>query len=203
MPVQEVLPESGSSKRGKGVAVTADEWRSASRRRPGESSTGNGVVVIAAITSCPHFNPRMGARPWQNAVKRGSGQALGQTSLARAPMCQSVPSIRRGLARLDSAFNVVGYAARPDRQQRPLAGHISKAIDDGELVAVQRLSGTATSRSRIPRRSRQLSGHKPWSSLTRWQVASNDFATGRSARIKLARDVFLKDIWPCQRVAHP
>jgi aconitate hydratase len=207
---KKVLPEllAQAKKKAKGVAVTADELatRVASTHRGESFDLTNGSVVIAAITSCTNTsNPyvMLGAGLLaKNAVEKGlQVKPWVKTSLAPGSKVVTQYLTQAGvLPSLEQLhFNVVGYGCTTCiGNSGPLPETISKAIGDGELVAVSVLSGNRNFEGRVSPDVRANYLASP-PLVVAYALAGRidiDFATEALGRDKEGKDVFLKDIWP-------
>jgi aconitate hydratase len=207
---KKVLPElvAQAKKKAKGATVTPEEL---AMRVPttldGKSfDVGNGSVVIAAITSCTNTsNPyvMLGAGLLaKNAVEKGlQVQPWVKTSLA--PGSKVVTQYLTAAGVLPSLetlhFNVVGYGCTTCiGNSGPLPESISKAIGDGELVAVSVLSGNRNFEGRVSPDVRANYLASP-PLVVAYALAGRidiDFATEPLGKSNDGTDVFLKDIWP-------
>jgi len=207
---KKLLPElvAQAKKKAKGVTATAEELAT----KVPTSLDGanfdlvNGSVVIAAITSCTNTsNPyvMLGAGLLaKNAVEKGlSVQPWVKTSLAPGSKVVTQYLTAAGvLPHLEQLhFNVVGYGCTTCiGNSGPLPDTISKAIGDGELVAVSVLSGNRNFEGRVSPDVRANYLASP-PLVVAYALAGRidiDFASEPLGRGKDGKDVFLKDIWP-------
>jgi len=207
---KKVLPElvAQAKKKAKGAAVTAEEL---AMRVPtsldGQSfDVGNGSVVIAAITSCTNTsNPyvMLGAGLLaRNAVEKGlQVKPWVKTSLAPGSKVVTQYLTQAGvLPSLEQLhFNVVGYGCTTCiGNSGPLPEPISKAINEGELVAVSVLSGNRNFEGRVSPDVRANYLASP-PLVVAYALAGRidiDFASEPLGKDREGNDVFLKDIWP-------
>ena len=158
---KKVLPElvAQAKKKAKGAVVSTEELAAkVSTTLDGESfEVRHGSVVIAAITSCTNTsNPyvMLGAGLLaKNAVEKGlSVKPWVKTSLAPGSKVVTKYLTQAGvLPSLEKLrFNVVGYGCTTCiGNSGPLPESVSKAIGDGELVAVSVLSGNRNFEGRV------------------------------------------------------
>ena len=207
---KKVLPElvAQAKKKAKGATVTPEELAT---RVPtsldGQSfDVGNGSVVIAAITSCTNTsNPyvMLGAGLLaRNAVQKGlQVKPWVKTSLAPGSKVVTQYLTQAGvLPSLEALhFNLVGYGCTTCiGNSGPLPEPISKAIGDGELVAVSVLSGNRNFEGRVSPDVRANYLASP-PLVVAYALAGRidiDFANEPLGKDKQGNDVFLKDIWP-------
>jgi aconitate hydratase len=169
-------------------------------------SVKHGSVVIAAITSCtntsnPYVLDAAGLVAW-NAVARGlNAQPWVKTSLAPGSKVVTEYLKNSGLlSELEKLkFNVVGYGCTTCiGNSGPLPESISKAIGEGNLVAVSVLSGNRNFEGRIsPDVRANFLASPPL--VVAYALAGRidiDFANQPIGKGKDGQDVFLKDIWP-------
>ncbi len=167
---------------------------------------GHGDVVIAAITSCTNTsNPAvmLGAGLLaKNALAKGlSVKPWVKTSLAPGSKVVTEylekTNLQDDLDRL--GFDLVGYGCTTCiGNSGPLPGHISEAINSGDLVVASVLSGNRNFEGRVHQDVRTN-----WLASPPLVVA---YALAGTTRINLAedpmgkdsdgKDVYLKDIWP-------
>ena len=169
-------------------------------------SVKHGSVVIAAITSCTNTsNPYVlvaAGLVARNAVARGlKAQPWVKTSLA--PGSKVVTEYLKNSGLLPELeklkFNVVGYGCTTCiGNSGPLPESVSKAIGEGNLVAVSVLSGNRNFEGRIsPDVRANFLASPPL--VVAYALAGRidiDFANEPIAKGKDGKDVFLKDIWP-------
>jgi aconitate hydratase len=166
----------------------------------------HGSVVIAAITSCTNTsNPyvMMGAGLLaQKAVKRGlNTQPWVKTSLAPGSKVVTRYLEQSGLMRDLEAlhFHVVGYGCTTCiGNSGPLPDSISKAIHDGDLVAVSVLSGNRNFEGRISPDVRANFLASPplvvaYALAGRMDIDLVNEPIGKDGQ---GKDVFLREIWP-------
>jgi aconitate hydratase len=210
---KKVLPElvAQAKKKAKGATVTAEELGTkVSSSLDGQSfELTNGSVVIAAITSCTNTsNPyvMLGAGLLaRNAAEKGlQVKPWVKTSLAPGSKVVTQYLTQAGvLSSLEQLhFNVVGYGCTTCiGNSGPLPEPISKAIGDGELVAVSVLSGNRNFEGRVSPDVRANYLASP-PLVVAYALAGRidiDFATEPLGTDKDGGEVFLKDIWPSPR----
>jgi aconitate hydratase len=179
------------------------------RRVPveGEShDVGDGDVVIAAITSCTNTsNPSVliaAGLLARNAVARGlKVKPWVKTSLAPGSQVVTDYLAKAGLQEpLDQlGFNLVGYGCTTCiGNSGPLAEPISKAVQEGDLVAVSVLSGNRNFEGRVNPdvRANYLASPPLVVAYALAGTMLSDLATQPLGQDADGRDVFLKDIWP-------
>jgi aconitate hydratase len=170
---------------------------------------GHGSVVIAAITSCTNTsNPyvMLGAGLLaKNAVAKGlSVKPWVKTSLAPGSKVVTQYLNNSGLMPSLEAlkFHVVGYGCTTCiGNSGPLPEPISKAINDGDLVAVSVLSGNRNFEGRVSPDVRANYLASP-PLVVAYALAGRidiDFATEPLGHDSAGNPVFLKDIWPSPR----
>ncbi|MBP6546851.1 MAG: aconitate hydratase AcnA, partial [Phenylobacterium sp.] len=167
---------------------------------------GNGDVVIAAITSCTNTsNPSVLIAAGQlakNAIAKGlKTKPWVKTSLAPGSQVVTDYLTKAGLTKsLDAlGFNLVGYGCTTCiGNSGPLAEPISKAVQDGDLVAVSVLSGNRNFEGRVnPDVRANYLASPPL--VVAYALAGSmniDLTTEPLGQGKGGKDVFLKDIWP-------
>jgi len=173
----------------------------------GEShDIGNGDVVIAAITSCTNTsNPSVliaAGLLAKNAIAKGlKVKPWVKTSLAPGSQVVTDYLTKAGLTKsLDAlGFNLVGYGCTTCiGNSGPLSEPISKAVQDGDLVAVSVLSGNRNFEGRVnPDVRANYLASPPL--VVAYALAGSmliDLATQPLGQGKGGKDVFLKDIWP-------
>jgi aconitate hydratase len=171
-----------------------------------EHGLGNGDVVIAAITSCTNTsNPSVllaAGLLAKNAVAKGlKAKPWVKTSLAPGSQVVTDYLKEAGLTRsLDAlGFNLVGYGCTTCiGNSGPLAEPISKAVQDGDLVAVSVLSGNRNFEGRVNPDTRANYLASP-PLVVAYALAGNmsiDLANEPLGQGKGGKDVYLKDIWP-------
>ncbi|MEO0428579.1 MAG: aconitate hydratase AcnA [Pseudomonadota bacterium] len=169
----------------------------------------DGSVVIAAITSCTNTsNPYVMIGAGLVAQK---ANALGltrkpwvKTSLAPGSKVVSEYLEAAGLQDdLDAlGFNLVGYGCTTCiGNSGPLPEPISKAVNDGDLVAASVLSGNRNFEGRVnPDVRANYLASPPL--VVAYAIAGDmniDITTEPLAQTPDGRDVYLKDIWPTQQ----
>ncbi len=172
-------------------------------------SIHSGSVVIAAITSCTNTsNPYVMIGAGLVARK---ARALGlnrkpwvKTSLAPGSQVVSEYLEAAGLQDdLDAlGFNLVGYGCTTCiGNSGPLPPEISKAVNDGDLVATSVLSGNRNFEGRVnPDVRANYLASPPL--VVAYAIAGDmniDIATQPLGQDKDGNDVYLKDIWPSQK----
>ena len=176
----------------------------------GEShDLGNGDVVIAAITSCTNTsNPGVliaAGLLAKNAVSKGlKTKPWVKTSLAPGSQVVTDYLDKAGLTKsLDAlGFNLVGYGCTTCiGNSGPLAEPITKAIQDGDLVAVSVLSGNRNFEGRVNPDTRANYLASP-PLVVAYALAGNmsiDLANEPLGQGKGGKDIYLKDIWPTNK----
>jgi aconitate hydratase len=171
-----------------------------------EHGLGEGDVVIAAITSCTNTsNPSVliaAGLVARNAVAKGlKAKPWVKTSLAPGSQVVTDYLAKAGLTEpLDQlGFNLVGYGCTTCiGNSGPLAGHISQAVQDGDLVAVSVLSGNRNFEGRVnPDVRANYLASPPL--VVAYALAGSmltDLATEPLGKGSDSEDVFLRDIWP-------
>jgi aconitate hydratase len=173
----------------------------------GEShDVGDGDVVIAAITSCTNTsNPSVliaAGLVARNAVAKGlKVKPWVKTSLAPGSQVVTDYLAKAGLQEpLDQlGFNLVGYGCTTCiGNSGPLAEPISKAVQDGDLVAVSVLSGNRNFEGRVNPdvRANYLASPPLVVAYALAGTMLSDLATQPLGQGSDGADVFLKDIWP-------
>jgi aconitate hydratase len=193
-----------------GVSVTRVDSAGVPTHHAGTNFTlTHGDVVIAAITSCTNTsNPYVlmaAGLLARNAVKKGlQSQPWVKTSLA--PGSKVVTEYLRSAGLLESLeqlkFHVVGYGCTTCiGNSGPLPDSISRAIHDGELVAVSVLSGNRNFEGRInPDVRANYLASPPL--VVAYALAGRievDFEQDALGIGNDGKPVFLRDIWPTQR----
>jgi aconitate hydratase len=170
---------------------------------------GNGDVVIAAITSCTNTsNPGVliaAGLLAKNAVAKGlKTKAWVKTSLAPGSQVVTDYLDKAGLTKsLDAlGFNLVGYGCTTCiGNSGPLAEPISKAVQEGDLVAVSVLSGNRNFEGRVnPDVRANYLASPPL--VVAYALAGNmgvDLVNEPLGQGKGGKDVYLKDIWPTNK----
>ncbi|MFO0564776.1 MAG: aconitate hydratase AcnA [Polyangiaceae bacterium] len=195
------------AKKGGGAATSDELGRKVSSSLDGSSfELAHGSVVIAAITSCTNTsNPyvMLGAGLLaRNAVRRGlSVKPWVKTSLA--PGSKVVTEYLKSAGVLSDLealrFHVVGYGCTTCiGNSGPLPESISRAIQEGELVAAAVLSGNRNFEGRIHAdvRANYLAGPPLVVAYALAGRVDIDFASEPMGKDRDGKDVFLKDIWP-------
>jgi aconitate hydratase len=173
----------------------------------GEShDLGDGDVVIAAITSCTNTsNPSVliaAGLLARNAVAKGlKVKPWVKTSLAPGSQVVTDYLAKAGLQEpLDQlGFNLVGYGCTTCiGNSGPLGEPISKAVQDGDLVAVSVLSGNRNFEGRVNPdvRANYLASPPLVVAYALAGTMLDDLATQPLGQGSDGADVFLKDIWP-------
>jgi aconitate hydratase len=176
----------------------------------GEShDVGNGDVVIAAITSCTNTsNPSVliaAGLVAKNAIAKGlKVKPWVKTSLAPGSQVVTDYLTKAGLTKsLDAlGFNLVGYGCTTCiGNSGPLAEPISKAVAEGDLVAVSVLSGNRNFEGRVNPdvRANYLASPPLVVAYALAGTMLTDLATQPLGQGKGGKDVFLKDIWPTNK----
>ena len=167
---------------------------------------GHGDVVIAAITSCTNTsNPSVliaAGLVAQKAVAAGlKVKPWVKTSLAPGSQVVTDYLLKAGLTKsLDAlGFNLVGYGCTTCiGNSGPLPPAISKAVQDGDLVAVSVLSGNRNFEGRVnPDVRANYLASPPL--VVAYALAGSmkiDLVTEPLGKDKKGKPVFLKDIWP-------
>jgi aconitate hydratase len=172
----------------------------------GTSTIGDGVVVIAAITSCTNTsNPSVmvGAGLLaRNAVAKGlRRKPWVKTSLAPGSRVVTDYLKQAGLTEsLDTlGFQLVGYGCTTCiGNSGPLPEPVSQAISDGDLVASAVLSGNRNFEGRINAQVKANYLASP-PLVVAYALAGTtdiDLTTQPLGQDTEGNDVYLKDIWP-------
>ncbi|HEY3799325.1 MAG TPA: aconitate hydratase AcnA [Caulobacteraceae bacterium] len=180
---------------GQRVAVTGEKH-----------DVGNGDVVIAAITSCTNTsNPGVllaAGLVAKNAVAKGlKVKPWVKTSLAPGSQVVTDYLAKAGVTKaLDTlGFNLVGYGCTTCiGNSGPLPEAISKAVTDGDLVAVSVLSGNRNFEGRVNPDTRANYLASP-PLVVAYALAGSmniDLVNEPLGEGKGGKPVFLKDIWP-------
>jgi aconitate hydratase len=169
----------------------------------------HGSVVIAAITSCTNTsNPSVMLAAGllaQKAVERGlQTQPWVKTSLAPGSKVVTDYLIEAGLMRYleQLRFHLVGYGCTTCiGNSGPLPSPISKAIEEGDLVAVAVLSGNRNFEGRVHPEVRANYLASPplvvaYALAGRMDIDLHHEPLGHDAK---GQPVFLRDIWPTQQ----
>ncbi len=163
-------------------------------------------MVIAAITSCTNTsNPSVliaAGLLAKKAVEKGlKVKPWVKTSLAPGSQVVTDYLLKAGLQKpLDAlGFNLVGYGCTTCiGNSGPLPEPISKAVQDGDLVAVSVLSGNRNFEGRVnPDVRANYLASPPL--VVAYALAGSmriNLATEPLGQGKGGKDVFLKDIWP-------
>src|SRR3954471_20801864 len=192
---------SSSPRRWTGSAETSEEARI--KVAGTKHDLGNGDVVIAAITSCTNTsNPSVliaAGLIAKKAVERGlKVKPWVKTSLAPGSQVVTDYLAKAGLTKpLDAlGFNLVGYGCTTCiGNSGPLPDAISKAIQDGDLVAASVLSGNRNFEGRVNQDVRANYLASP-PLVVAYALAGSmkiDLATEPLGQDKKGKDVFLKD----------
>jgi aconitate hydratase len=171
-----------------------------------EHDIGNGDVVIAAITSCTNTsNPSVllaAGLVAKNAVAKGlKVKPWVKTSLAPGSQVVTDYLAKAGLTKpLDAlGFNLVGYGCTTCiGNSGPLSEPISRAVQEGDLVAVSVLSGNRNFEGRVNPDTRANYLASP-PLVVAYALAGSmlvDLATDPLGTGKGGKPVYLKDIWP-------
>jgi aconitate hydratase len=167
---------------------------------------GHGDVVIAAITSCTNTsNPSVliaAGLLAKNAVAKGlKVKPWVKTSLAPGSQVVTDYLAKAGLTKhLDAlGFNLVGYGCTTCiGNSGPLPEAISKAVQDGDIVAASVLSGNRNFEGRVnPDVRANYLASPPL--VVAYALAGSmliDLATEPLGEGKGGKPVYLKDIWP-------
>jgi aconitate hydratase len=204
-----LLTDAASAFRGALEGEFGKSEEASARRIPvdGEShDVGDGDVVIAAITSCTNTsNPSVllaAGLVARNAVAKGlKVKPWVKTSLAPGSQVVTDYLAKAGLQEpLDQlGFNLVGYGCTTCiGNSGPLAEPISKAVQDGDLVAVSVLSGNRNFEGRVNPdvRANYLASPPLVVAYALAGTMLSDLATQPLGQGSDGADVFLKDIWP-------
>jgi aconitate hydratase len=204
-----LLSDAASAFRGALEGEFGKTEEASARRIPvdGEShDVGDGDVVIAAITSCTNTsNPSVllaAGLVARNAVAKGlKVKPWVKTSLAPGSQVVTDYLAKAGLQEpLDQlGFNLVGYGCTTCiGNSGPLAEPISKAVQDGDLVAVSVLSGNRNFEGRVNPdvRANYLASPPLVVAYALAGTMLSDLATQPLGQGSDGQDVFLKDIWP-------
>jgi len=167
---------------------------------------GDGDVVIAAITSCTNTsNPSVliaAGLVAQKAVAAGlTTKPWVKTSLAPGSQVVTDYLAKAGLTKhLDAlGFNLVGYGCTTCiGNSGPLPDAVSKAIQDGDLVAASVLSGNRNFEGRVNQdvRANYLASPPLVVAYALAGTMKLDLTTEPLGKDKKGKPVFLKDIWP-------
>jgi aconitate hydratase len=190
------------------ASLSGDFGKAGDQRTPveGESfDVGHGDVVIAAITSCTNTsNPSVllaAGLVAKKAVEKGlSVKPWVKTSLAPGSQVVTDYLAKSGLqASLDAlGFNLVGYGCTTCiGNSGPLPEPISKAVQDGDLVAASVLSGNRNFEGRVNPdvRANYLASPPLVVAYALAGSMKKDLATEPLGEGKDG-PVFLRDIWP-------
>ena len=170
---------------------------------------GHGDVVIAAITSCTNTsNPSVmigAGLVARKAAARGlTSKPWVKTSVAPGSQVVGEYLAKSGLQKdLDKlGFNLVGYGCTTCiGNSGPLPEEISKAINDGDLVAAAVLSGNRNFEGRVnPDVRANYLASPPL--VVAYAIAGSmqvDLSKDPLGVDKKGKKVFLKDIWPTAR----
>ncbi|CAN5304847.1 aconitate hydratase AcnA [soil metagenome] len=167
---------------------------------------GHGDVVIAAITSCTNTsNPSVliaAGLVAKKAVEKGlKSKPWVKTSLAPGSQVVTDYLLKAGLTKsLDAlGFNLVGYGCTTCiGNSGPLPDEVSKAVQDGDLVAVSVLSGNRNFEGRVNPdvRANYLASPPLVVAYALAGTMKLDLTTEPLGVDKKGKPVFLKDIWP-------
>ena len=179
------------------------------RRAPVEGETfdvGNGDVVIAAITSCTNTSNPSVLLAAGLVAKKANAAGLKvkpwvKTSLAPGSQVVTDYLAKAGLQKdLDKlGFNLVGYGCTTCiGNSGPLPEPISKAVQNGDLVAASVLSGNRNFEGRVnPDVRANYLASPPL--VVAYALAGSmkvDITTQPLGEGKGGKPVYLKDIWP-------
>src|SRR5579872_480108 len=170
---------------------------------------GHGDVVIAAITSCTNTsNPNVmigaGLLARKAAAKGLSVKPWVKTSLAPGSQVVAEYLDKSGLQKdLDKlGFNLIGFGCTTCiGNSGPLPPEISKAVNDGDLVAAAVLSGNRNFEGRINADVRANYLASP-PLVVAYSIAGSmrfDLLKTPLGNDPKGKPVFLKDIWPSSR----
>jgi aconitate hydratase len=194
--------------RGFGLAEN-EVARTAEVRNGSTSSIGHGSVVIAAITSCTNTsNPSVmigaGLLAKKAAAKGLRSQPFVKTSLGPGSKVVTEYLAASGtLASLEAlGFSIVGYGCLVCiGNSGPLPEPVSKAIDDGKLVAAAVISGNRNFEGRVhPQVRANFLASPPL--VVAYALAGRvdiDFEREAIGTGSDGKPVFLRDIWPSQK----
>jgi aconitate hydratase len=173
---------------------------------------GHGSVVLAAITSCTNTsNPSVMIAAGllaKKAVERGlRSQPWVKTSLAPGSKVVTDYLMEAGLLRYLEMlrFNLVGYGCTSCiGNSGPLPPPVSKAIEDGDLVAVAVLSGNRNFEGRVHPEVRANYLASPplvvaYALAGRMDIDLYNEPLGQDEK---GIPVFLRDLWPSQQEIH-
>jgi aconitate hydratase len=173
------------------------------------AEVGHGAVIIAAITSCTNTsNPSVmigAGLVAKKAVEKGlQRQPYVKTSLAPGSRVVTDYLDRAGLTPyLDElGFQTVGYGCTTCiGNSGPLPDHVSKAVQEGDLVAAAVLSGNRNFTGRVhPEVKANYLASPPL--VVAYALAGTVDIDLNAEPIGRGRDgqaVYLKDIWPSQQ----
>ncbi|WP_269714524.1 aconitate hydratase AcnA [Caulobacter sp. NIBR2454] len=208
-PQDRVLLNEAAAKFAEALAGDFGKAELMDQRTPvqGESyDVGHGDVVIAAITSCTNTsNPSVliaAGLLAKNAIAKGlKVKPWVKTSLAPGSQVVTDYLAKAGLTKsLDAlGFNLVGYGCTTCiGNSGPLPEPVSKAIQDGDLVACSVLSGNRNFEGRVnPDVRANYLASPPL--VVAYALAGSmkiDLATEPLGLGKGGKPVYLKDIWP-------
>ncbi len=174
----------------------------------GKGRIAHGSVVIAAITSCTNTsNPSVligAALLAKKAVEKGLNvKDFVKTSFA--PGSQAVEEYLRTAGLLKYLeklkFNIVGYGCTTCiGNSGPLAEDVTRAIREGDLVAVSVLSGNRNFEGRVNPDTKANYLASPALVVAYALVGTVDFDLTKDplGRDRKGDPVYLKDIWPTQ-----
>ncbi|MSR31536.1 MAG: aconitate hydratase AcnA [Gemmataceae bacterium] len=192
-----------------GVAAATPEAKGVAAIDGKNHDLKHGAVVIAAITSCTNTsNPSVMLAAGLVAKKaraRGlSSQPWVKTSLAPGSKVVTDYLIEGGVVEAlnELRFHLVGYGCTTCiGNSGPLPAPVSKAIEDGQLIAAAVLSGNRNFEGRIHAEVRANYLASP-PLVVAYALAGRidiDFATEPLGTGSDGQPVFLKDIWPTQQ----
>ena len=171
-----------------------------------KETLGHGDVVIAAITSCTNTsNPyvMLGAGLLaRNAIKRGlKTKPWVKTSLAPGSQVANDYLTKAGLVKplAQLGFSIVAYGCTTCiGNSGPLPDNVSKAVNDGDLVAAAVLSGNRNFEGRVHQQVRANYLASPMLVVC-YALAGKmggDLTNDPIGYDKKNKPVYLKDIWP-------
>jgi aconitate hydratase len=191
------------------TSLTSEFNKQDDARKPvdGEKfEVGHGDVVIAAITSCTNTsNPSVllaAGLVAKKAVEKGlKVKPWVKTSLAPGSQVVTDYLAKAGVQKsLDAlGFNLVGYGCTTCiGNSGPLPEPISKAVQEGDLVAASVLSGNRNFEGRVNPdvRANYLASPPLVVAYALAGSMKTDLTTEPLGKGKGNKDVFLKDVWP-------
>ncbi len=187
----------------------ADLARTGTVKNGTTSTLGHGAVVIAAITSCTNTsNPSVmigaGLLAKKAAAKGLKSKPFVKTSLA--PGSKVVTEYLTASGTLSSlealGFDVVGYGCTTCiGNSGPLPEAVSKAVEEGKLVAAAVLSGNRNFEGRVhPHvRANYLASPPLVVAYALAGTVDIDFETQPLGTGSDGKPVYLRDVWPSQQ----